>query len=71
MKNIITQLENAMTLADIFRVVKAVVLMNIGKSRGGLMLGVANLGNLPKGFFGGFFTTGSNVIVMNKILFRG
>ena len=48
MKNIITQLENAMTLADIFRVVKAVVLMNIGKSRGGLMLGVATLGTSLK-----------------------
>jgi hypothetical protein len=67
MKNIKTQLENAKTLADIFEVVKTVVLINIGKSRGGLMLGMANLGNHPSGFFGGFFTTGSNVIVMNKI----
>ena len=31
------------------------------------MLGMANLGNHPQGFFGGFFTTGSNVIVLNKI----
>ena len=31
------------------------------------MLGIADLGNHPQGFFGGFFTTGSNVIVMNKI----
>ena len=31
------------------------------------MLGIADLGNHPTGFFGGFFTTGSNVIVMNKI----
>ena len=67
MKRIIKQLEDATTLADIFEVVKAVVLRSTGKSRGGLMLGIANLGNHPKGFFGGFFTTGSNIIIMNKI----
>ena len=32
-----------------------------------MMLGIANLGNNPQGYFGGFFTTGSNVIVLNKI----
>jgi hypothetical protein len=62
-----TKLEEAKTLADIFEVVKAVVLKTKKKSRAGLMLGIANLGNNPQGFFGGFFTTGSNVIVMNKI----
>jgi hypothetical protein len=62
-----TKLEEAKTLADIFEVVKAVVLKTMKKSRAGLMLGIADLGNHPKGFFGGFFTTGSNVIVMNKI----
>ncbi|MCJ7443521.1 MAG: hypothetical protein MUO26_03150 [Methanotrichaceae archaeon] len=67
MKNIGSQFEDAITLADIFEVVKTVVLLSIGKSRGGLMLGMANLGNHPQGFFGGFFTIGSNVIVMNKI----
>lgn len=62
-----TRLENAKTLADIFEVVKAIVLKSMGKSRGGLMLGMANLGNHPQGFLGGFFTVGSNVIVLNKI----
>jgi hypothetical protein len=62
-----TRLEDAKTLADIFEVVKSLVLNSIGKSRGGLMLGMADLGNHPQGFFGGFFTTGSNVIVLNKI----
>lgn len=61
------KLEMAKTLADIFEVVKAAVLKSIGKSRGGLMLGIANLGNHPEGVLGGFFTVGSNVIVMNKI----
>ncbi len=62
-----TQLEEAETLADVFEVVKAAVLKSTGKSRGGLMLGMADLGNHPRGFLGGFFTVGSNVIVMNKI----
>ena len=31
------------------------------------MLGMANLGNHPQGFLGGFFTMGTNVIVLNKI----
>ncbi len=61
------RLEEAKTLPDIFEIVKSLVLRCTGKSRGGLMLGMANLGNNPQGFFGGFFTTGSNVIVLNKV----
>lgn len=61
------QLEGANTLADIFEVVKSLVQKSMGKSRGGLMLGMADLGNHPRGFLGGFFTVGSNVIVLNKI----
>ncbi len=59
--------EEANSLADIFEVVKSLVLRSMKKSRGGLMLGMANLGNHPQGFFGGFFAAGTNVIVMNKI----
>ena len=54
-------------MPDIFELVKSLVLKSMSKSRGGLMLGMANLGNNPQGYFGGFFTTGSNVIVLNKI----
>ena len=61
------KLDEAKTLPDIFEVVKSLVQSSIVKSRGGLMLGMANLGNDPHGFLGGFFTTGSNVIVLNKI----
>jgi len=61
------RLDEAKSLPDIFELVKPLVLNSLGKSRGGLMLGMANLGNHPQGFFGGFFTTGSNVIVLNKI----
>ena len=62
-----TQLENAKTLADIFDVVKDAVWENMGTSRGGLMLGLANLGNDPQGFLGAFHSAGSNIILMNKV----
>ncbi len=65
--NFNTRLEKAKTLADIFEVVKAAVWESQRKSRAGLMLGLANLGNHPQGFFGAFYPVGSNVIVMNKI----
>ncbi len=66
-KSFYNRLENAKTLADIFEVVKAAVWESGRKSRGGLMLGLANLGNHPQGFLGAFYPVGSNVIVMNKI----
>ncbi len=65
--NFHTRLEKAKTLGDIFEVVKAAVWESQKKSRAGLMLGLANLGNHPQGFFGAFYPVGSNVIVMNKI----
>ncbi|UCH88799.1 MAG: hypothetical protein JSV49_11240 [Thermoplasmata archaeon] len=60
-------LENAKSLADIFEVVKSAVVKSMGRSRGGLMLGLSDLGNHPQGFFGAFFPVGTNIIVMNKI----
>ena len=60
-------LENANTLADIFEVVKSAVVKSMGRSRGGLMLGLSDLGNHPQGFFGAFFPVGTNIIVMNKV----
>lgn len=59
-------LNNAKTLADIFEVVKSAVRESMGTGRGGLMLGLADLGNHPRGFFGAFYPVGSNFIVMNK-----
>jgi hypothetical protein len=59
-------LNNAVTLADIFEVVKSSVVKSMRRSRGGLMLGLSDLGNHPHGFFGAFFPVGGNIIVMNK-----
>lgn len=59
-------LDNAKSLADIFEVVKTAVQQTTGMSRGGLMLGLADLGNDPRGFFGAYHPVGDNIIVMNK-----
>ena len=64
---LIKRFEQAETLSDIFEVVKATVERSMGASRGGMMLGLANLGNQPGGFFGAFYPVGSNVIVMNQV----
>ena len=60
-------LEGARSLADIFEVVKAVVSENLHRSRAGLMLGLADLGNHPQGFLGAFYPVASNMIVMNRV----
>jgi hypothetical protein len=64
---LIKRYEDAQTMSDIFEVVKATVERTTGISRGGIMLGLANLGNQPNGFFGAFYPVGSNIIVMNEI----
>jgi len=47
-----TRLEEAQSLPDIFEVAKSLVQKETGKCRGGLMLGIANLGNSSEGFLG-------------------
>lgn len=60
-------LRQAEGLPGIFEVVKRVVRDHRGLFRAGLMLGLADLGNHPRGFVGAFHAIGSNVIVMNKV----
>lgn len=60
------RLEQAKSLADIFEVVKDAVSSQLGLSRGGLMLGIAELGGRPDGWIGGFYPLATNIIVMNK-----
>ena len=66
-KNLDSELKKSSSLADIFEVVKCAVLESEKKSRGGLMLGLADLGNHPRGWMGAFFPVGTNIIVMNRI----
>ncbi len=61
------QLDQARSLADIFELVKRAVSAVTGRTRAGLMLALADLGNHPQGFLGAFYPVATNVIVMNKV----
>src|SRR2546426_12582997 len=60
-------LDGTRTLADVFEIVKRAVERDVGYMRGGLMLGLADLGNHPHGFIGDFYPVATNVFVMNKV----
>ncbi|HSV42823.1 MAG TPA: hypothetical protein VLH13_05370 [Methanomassiliicoccales archaeon] len=64
------RLENARGLPDIFELVKESVLVRTGMSRGGLMLGLTDLGCSPDKWVGGLYPVATNVIVMNKRAMR-
>jgi hypothetical protein len=54
------------TFPDLFEIVKRIVEDKLGTHRGGLMLGLTDLGMGPNGFVGAFFMLGSNAIVINR-----
>ncbi|OPY31506.1 MAG: hypothetical protein A4E32_01962 [Methanomassiliicoccales archaeon PtaU1.Bin124] len=60
------RLERAKDLPEIFELVKDTVRSTLGISRGGLMLGLADLGGGRDQWIGGLYPVASNVIVMNK-----
>jgi len=61
------KLDQAQNLSDLFELVKRAVEAVLGRTRAGLMLALADLGNHPQGFLGAFYPVASNVIVMNKV----
>lgn len=61
------KLELTRSLADIFELVKRATEAVLGRTRAGLMLALADLGNHPQGFLGAFYPVATNVIVMNKV----
>jgi hypothetical protein len=64
------ELEGAKDLPDIFELVKAAVRRTTGMERGGLMLGMANLGGGADGLVGAFHPLTTNIIVMNSLPLR-
>jgi len=62
-----SKLDQARNLSDLFELVKRAVEAVLGRTRAGLMLALADLGNHPQGFLGAFYPVASNVIVMNKV----
>jgi len=63
-------LENATDLPEIFELVKEAVRRTLGAERGGLMLGLAELGGGLDGVVGAFYPVASNIIVMNRTCLR-
>jgi hypothetical protein len=64
------ELDEAPDYTRLFRLVKRLVESRLGKSRAGIMLGLAGLGLSPEGFLGGYFVLGSNAIVLNRDVLR-
>lgn len=62
----VAAVDSARDYTALFREVKRLVERELGKSRAGIMLGLAPLGLSPSGFFGGYFVLGSNAIVLNR-----
>ena len=58
--------EEVQDFQEIFYLIKEGVEKTTGRSRTGLMLGLADLGVRQNGFVGAFYPVGSNVIVLNK-----
>jgi len=64
------KLKKARTIPEIFEIVKLGVLETLGIERGGLMLGLAELGAGRDFLLGAFYPVGSNMIIMNKTPLR-
>lgn len=56
----------AVSLPDMFEVVKDMVECELGRHRAGLMLGFVDLGISHGGFVGAYFVVGGNAIVVNR-----
>ncbi len=61
------RLEGCRDLGSVYELVKEAATLTTGRSRGGLMLALADLGNHPQGWFGAFYPVASNIIVMNEV----
>lgn len=61
-----SRLNEAKTIPDIFELVKRAVRVIEGKQRGGLMLGLADLGEGAEAWIGGYHVVSSNAIIMNS-----
>ena len=60
------ELEKTNTFADIFEIVKAIVMEYLDAEQAGLMVGVTDLGSHSNGFIGAFYSMNSNMIIINK-----
>ncbi len=64
------RLEEAPDITVVFDLVKEAVERHLGRSRAGIMVGLADLGVGPSSFLGGYFQVGTNAIVLNGTVLR-
>lgn len=64
------KLKECASIPDIFELVKDSVWKSIRKSRAGLELGLAEMGNQQGGLLGAYYVSGSNIIMMNETPLR-
>ena len=62
--------EITQNLIETFEEVKVAVQKNEGRSRGGLMLGLQEIGASLSGFIGAYYPVASNIIIVNKTPLR-
>ncbi len=60
------ELASAESIADIFELVKEVVYDLTEEEQAGIMVGLSDLGKTPKGFVGAYYSSHSNMIILNK-----
>ena len=60
------KLEKAKNLADIFEIVKDIVMDYLGVDQAGIIVGVSDLGISLSGFVGAFYSLDANMIIINK-----
>jgi hypothetical protein len=70
MKNKPNLSELSTDLIETFEDVKKAVQQNEGRSRGGLMLGLQEIGATLDGFIGAYYPVASNIIIVNKTPLR-
>ena len=61
------ELKKAKTFADVFEIVKDMVMRFLGIEQAGLMVGVSDLGAYKNGFVGAFYSLNANMIIINKM----
>ena len=65
-KDFVCKINESSSIPDIFEMVKEAVWKSLRRSRAGLTLGLVDMGNTQNGFVGGYYVTGSNMIIMNE-----
>jgi len=65
-REFVSKLGECAAIPDIFELVKETVWKSIRRSRAGLELGLAQMGNQQGGLLGAYYVSGSNMIMMNE-----